>query len=212
VGVVFTTGVPARAGAPYFQTILTIPSAPTAASPGSHVVLGIARGRRWAIRRSPGCGSRCSSPPGRGRLRLRSAARTLPRSSSSACSTTRTTSPACSPLCAPPEGRNCRAAQPTKYQDARAPMESLVLAPCEGRLDGVVDGGRQHNRQTTAHQADGKHQILGREQHRRTTDRQAHDQRQTTDLAVGGSVPRGAPQSPRSTGMPLLTEARPDHL
>jgi hypothetical protein len=37
---------------------------------------------------------------------------------------------------------------------------------------------------------DGEHQILGREQHRRTTDHQTDDHRRATDLAVGDSNPR----------------------
>ena len=61
--------------------------------------------------------------------------------------------------------------------------------PGNAVVDGVLDGGREANRRTTGHQAEGKHQILGREQHRRTTAHQADDQRQTTDLAVGGSSP-----------------------
>jgi hypothetical protein len=56
-------------------------------------------------------------------------------------------------------------------------------------VDGVLDGGRQANGRTIEEQADGKHQILGREQHRRTTGHQTDDQHQTTDLAVGGSNP-----------------------
>ncbi len=40
MGVVFATGVPARVGAPWFQTLLTVANAPTAASPDVHVVCG----------------------------------------------------------------------------------------------------------------------------------------------------------------------------
>ena len=36
----------------------------------------------------------------------------------------------------------------------------LVLDSREAVVDGVLDGGRQANRRTTGHQADGKHQIL----------------------------------------------------
>ena len=65
----------------------------------------------------------------------------------------------------------------------------LVLDSREAVVDGVLDGGRQANRRSTAHQADGKHQLLGREQHKRTTGQRTDDHRRATDLAVGGSSP-----------------------
>ena len=68
-------------------------------------------------------------------------------------------------------------------------IQDLLLSAAKAVVDGVLDGGRQGNRRTTRHQADGRHQILGREQHRRTTAQRTDDQRQTTDLAVGGSSP-----------------------
>ena len=73
---------------------------------------------------------------------------------------------------------------PDQKSGARPPKMTVV--------DGVLDGERQANRRTTGHQADGKHQILGPEQHRRTTGERTDDQRQTTDLAVGVRIPRGA--------------------
>jgi hypothetical protein len=72
---------------------------------------------------------------------------------------------------------------------ATTPDVHLWAYPRKAVVDGLLDGIRQRNRRTTGHQADGKHQILGREQHRRTTDHQTDDPRQTTDLAVGGSNP-----------------------
>jgi choline dehydrogenase len=76
VGVVFSTGAPARVGAPFFQTILTVSSSPTAASPDLHVVLGH-RSAEAAGDPAPAIAwlwVALLKPHSRGRLRLRSAA------------------------------------------------------------------------------------------------------------------------------------------
>jgi hypothetical protein len=78
---------------------------------------------------------------------------------------------------------------PVRFGEAEHQIANLVLDSRQAVVDGVLDGIRQANSRTTGHQADERHQILGREQHRRTTGHQTDDQRQPTDLAVGGSSP-----------------------
>ncbi len=73
VGVVFATGVAARAGTPWFQVMLTAASTPTAASPDLHVVCGHRPGEAAGDPAVAWLWVAWLTPRARGRLRLRSA-------------------------------------------------------------------------------------------------------------------------------------------
>ncbi|HEX6677439.1 MAG TPA: mycofactocin system GMC family oxidoreductase MftG [Actinomycetes bacterium] len=73
VGVVFTTDVPARAGMPWFQAMLTAARTPTGASPDLHVVLGHRLAEAADDPAIAWLWVALLKPRARGRLRLRSA-------------------------------------------------------------------------------------------------------------------------------------------
>jgi choline dehydrogenase len=73
VGVVFTTSTPAQAGAPLFQAILTVSSAPAAANPDLHIALGHRPGEAAGDPAIAWLWVALLKPRSRGRLRLRSA-------------------------------------------------------------------------------------------------------------------------------------------
>jgi choline dehydrogenase len=73
VGVVFTTDMAAKAGAPFFQTILTVSRAPAAVSPEVHVVLGHRADETVGEAAIAWLWVALFTPRARGRLRLRSA-------------------------------------------------------------------------------------------------------------------------------------------